>query len=254
MTKKISKVNHIIWIFILLLLCLSAVLLMTGCMGEAYQVDYCGQKEIYTDARDTYRAGAKVELNFKLTEADKDYMFYLDDQQIQYNRKEGNAITVEFTMPNNDITLKCFEKNSPQAIENPVSLLLVDYYRSQLASEGYDGHFEMVLSTSEKSNQARLDVYYKESGEAEESCVSYIVPYQAVEDCYAVIEKHKMSEWNKMKDSISIDGALEVCKFLKDGAYVRATTEAMPENGMEAIEEVGDVMSGYISEERRVSD
>lgn len=251
MIKTIEKKRTVLW---LLLACLSLGLFIAGCSGEKYSVDYCGQKEIYTDAEDTYGAGEKVELHFNLAENNKEYTFYLDEQQIQYKNKEGNEITIEFKMPDKDVALKCFEKDSVQAYEKPVSVLLVDYYRAQLGTDGYDGYFEMVLSTSEKADEAVLDVYYKESSESEEECVSYIVPYQAAEDCYAVIEKHKMSQWNSSKDSVSIDGALEVCKFLKDGAYIRVSTEAMPANGIEAIEEVGDVMSGYISEDRRVNE
>lgn len=251
MIKTIEKKRTVLW---LLLACLSLGLFIAGCSGEKYSVDYCGQKEIYTDAEEAYGAGEKVELHFNLAENNKEYTFYLDEQQIQYKNKEGNEITIEFKMPDKNIALKCFEKDNTHTEEKPISMMLVDYYRAQLGAEGYDGYFEKVLSTSEKADEAVLDVYYKESSESEEECVSYIVPYQAAEDCYAVIEKYKMSQWNSMEDSISIDGALEVCKYLKDGAFVRISTEAMPENGREAIQEIGDVMSGYISPERRIGE
>ena len=83
---------------LLKLFCMSLSLLMRcGCGGpdvpentgndmvdeeeeELYEVDYCGQKDLFKKAEDEYEAGEKVKLYYDVIATDTDYTFYLDDE------------------------------------------------------------------------------------------------------------------------------------------------------------------------------
>ncbi len=72
-----------------------------------YRVDYCGSKFCYTNAKDYYRAGEKVELNFDLIATDTDYTFYLDGSTEGLDvQGEGYSFMIRFTMPEHDVKLE----------------------------------------------------------------------------------------------------------------------------------------------------
>ena len=48
-----------------------------------------------------------------------------------------------------------------------------------------------------------------------------------------------------MKNTVSADGILTVCKYYSNGEYVRVSTEEMPQNGTEILDSIADVMSSY---------
>lgn len=87
--------------------------LLTGCAGgEKYQVDYCGQKDCYTNAKDAYRAGAAVKLYYDLIATDTDYRFLLDGEPVPFSYDEKKGYVIEFTMPAHDVKLECETTNS----------------------------------------------------------------------------------------------------------------------------------------------
>lgn len=254
MKNIIHNANHSILIA-MLMLCVFAVLLMTGCAGEKYSIDYCGQKQLYKGAKDEYKAGSHVNLHYDLIRTDMEYLFYLDGQQIypEYDYEKGYVIT--FTMPESDVAIKCMKRSSSFGETGPViPIIMVNYYRTIKGTNGGDGYYEMVLCTTDTPYEIALDVYWQENKIDDEiSEQHYLVPYSALEECYAVIEKYGMSKWNDMKNSISADGALTVCRFVEDGESFRVTSEAMPEDGEEAFDEIHRIMSGYLSEENCVN-
>lgn len=80
---------------------------LTGCAGgEKYGVDYCGSKDMYRNARDSYRAGAEVTLYYEMIATDTDYFFYLDDERIRVEYDEKKGFVVRFTMPEHDVKLE----------------------------------------------------------------------------------------------------------------------------------------------------
>ena len=86
---------------------------LTGCGKRSYKVDYCGMKEFYSNAKDTYKAGEEVELIFDLVASDTDYNFYLDGKSEGLDvHGTGNSFIIRFTMPDHDIKLDYSEKNS----------------------------------------------------------------------------------------------------------------------------------------------
>lgn len=86
---------------------------ITGCGKRSYKVDYCGAKDFYANAKDTYKAGEEVELIFDLVATDTDYTFYLDGKSEDLDvHGTGNGFVIRFTMPDHDVKLSYSEKNS----------------------------------------------------------------------------------------------------------------------------------------------
>jgi len=93
------------------LLCSLLQLGLSGCGGEKYRVEY-DSKDLYSNARDYYRAGTNVKLYFKLIATDTDYSFLLDGEHIPFDYDEKKGFVIEFTMPAHDVTLECETRNS----------------------------------------------------------------------------------------------------------------------------------------------
>ena len=115
--RKKMKIRFILLNTVALLLGGIILLGMTGCTGEQYAVDYCGQKDDYTNARDSYRAGEKVTLCYYLIATDTDYSFYLDDERLNTDYDENKGFIISFTMPEHDVKLECRSVNT--MVENP---------------------------------------------------------------------------------------------------------------------------------------
>ena len=80
--------------------------------SKKHKVDYCGRKLDYKNAKDEYRAGEKVTLNFWMIATDTDYSFQLDGAELvrDYDREKGFVLS--FTMPDHDVVLHCSSRNS----------------------------------------------------------------------------------------------------------------------------------------------
>ena len=96
---------------VLILLCGLLLTVLTGCGGEKYRVEY-DSKDLYSNARDYYRAGTKVKLYFDLIATDTDYKFLLDGEYIPFTYDEKKGFVIEFIMPEHDVTLECEPRNS----------------------------------------------------------------------------------------------------------------------------------------------
>lgn len=91
----------------LLLIAALTAFSLAGCGGPRYKVDYGSEKEFYTNARDSYPAGTKVELYYDLIAMDMDCAFYLDGEPLPFVYEEGKGFVVRFTMPDHDVELRC---------------------------------------------------------------------------------------------------------------------------------------------------
>lgn len=95
-----------------ILLVIAAIMMSAGCSTEKYSVDYCGQKEWYSNAKDSYRAGKKVTLYFTDWATEMTYSFYLDGEYIPHGFDYQKGMIVSFTMPDHDVKLECVEGGS----------------------------------------------------------------------------------------------------------------------------------------------
>ncbi len=240
-----------------LLLLLGGILMVCffGCGKTAYAVDYRGQKDEYLDAQDTYKAGSKVKLTYYLVGTDTDYSFWLDGERLNAAYAEGKGFILRFTMPDHDVCLECRAVNS--MVRSPIEddenedVMLVDFYTASVATDGGDGHLEAVLYAY-TSDQAKLIVYRKDSTEDAETSTTYIVPYTAVDRCYAVIDEENMRVWNDEAPADGEEGAITVCKFREsDGSYVRVTSQAMPADGSQAFSRMRETLLSYVSDAYR---
>lgn len=136
------------------------------------------------------------------------------------------------------------DKNENNIKALPAGTMLIDCYRTEKTADD-SGYFELVLYTTENSDMIRLSVYSKDNKDTDENHTDYLVPYEAAESCYKIIEKHHLNRWNDMKNTVSADGILTVCKYYSNGEYVRVSTEEMPQNGTEILDSIADVMSSY---------
>lgn len=91
--------------------------LFSGCKTEKYNIDYCGSKYCYSNAKDSYKAGSKVTLYFELIATDTDYSFTLDGKPLNWSYDEKKGFVIEFTMPEHDVKLECHSKNSMFSVE-----------------------------------------------------------------------------------------------------------------------------------------
>ena len=86
---------------------------MSGCdKGEKYHVDYDGDRDYYTNAKDYYHAGDQVTVYYDLIATDTDYSFYLDDEPINFGYEEKKGFVISFTMPDHDVRLRIEMRNS----------------------------------------------------------------------------------------------------------------------------------------------
>lgn len=218
-----------------------------------YKVDYCGQKDAYSNAEDAYPAGEQVELYFPYIATDTDYSFTLDDGPVSCNYAENRGYVIRFTMPEHDVTLRCTRKNS-MIYEPPTEqadVLLLDSYRSITGTD--DGGYDEISLYAYDDDQVMMHVYHQE-GDEEESEVKYLVPYEVVDQCYEIIKEHKLREWKTLKDAVSLDGAKLVLKYKDDDLYVRVTSDKMPKDGEKAFGDIESLLKGYIKNEYLVNE
>lgn len=139
------------------------------------------------------------------------------------------------------------EINVPEPEKQDV--MLIDYYSATVATVGGDRSYEAVLYEY-SDTEAKLVIYQTYPGDEEEHSDTYIVPCEAVERCYKLIEENKLAEWNEIYPDAPLTGAVTVCKFRgADGEYVRVSTDAMPDNGRGILDSIGAVMGSYVKDE-----
>lgn len=225
---------------------------LSGCFGKKYIVDYCGQKSSFEGAKDSYRAGQRVELRFEYIATDTDYYFYVDGQRVNpdYDSNGGGYI-ISFTMPERDITVNYTSKNTMVYEPETEGKVLIDYYTAIVGTNGGDCHNELVLSTY-KDGREKLEAFEGDDfeGGEKETCTTYIVPSEASARCYRLIQDYRMRSWNNRYSDPGLCGAVTAVRFLDDdGTYTRVSTAKMPEDGKQKMDEIGSLLREYLRDE-----
>lgn len=221
---------------------------LSGCFGTRYKVDYDGRKDDYQGAKNSYRAGQQVVLYYDLIATDTDYSFYLDGEPLNVGYDHGKGFEIRFVMPEHDVKLECRSKNT--MIYEPDPIMWVDYRTAVVGTDGYDQAHELVL------NETYPNVYQIEVCDTDpdgtETRASYSAPEEAKARCFELIRQYRFDEWDKL-DGIALDGAATVVRYRSDnGDYIRASTDNMPEDGEQKLDEVGKILSSYLAEENRI--
>lgn len=150
--------------------------------------------------------------------------------------------------------VSCTGKSAAESMADiPAGTMLVDYYQSTSAIEN-DGYCELVLYTTESAGTVKLCIFTRDIADADEICTTYLVPYKAAQDCFDIINKHRLENWESMEDTTGLDGALTVCKFYSGGSYIRVSTEKMPPDGDKILDSISNVMQTYATADRAVPD
>lgn len=89
---------------------------------------------------------------------------------------------------------------------------------------------ELILVRDRPSPDSGKEMYY---------C---IVPASVLDDCMKVVKKYKMGK-GKWLNGDGIVGMVFAVGFLKDGEFVRVSSECMPDNGIDAFDAVRKVLS-----------
>ena len=129
--------------------------------------------------------------------------------------------------------------------------VLVDYYEATQATVGVGQHVEYVLRKTEAEDAVALEVYRGMEDE-EETCMRYIVPAEAVEQSFEIIDGKELHNWNEKYDGGGLEGGIIVCRFFDGKEQIRISTDCMPEDGAEVLESIGHVIASYQQEKYRV--
>ena len=78
--------------------------------SDRYRVDYLGKKNLFENAERSYEAGVEVTLYYDQIADGMDYVFFLDDEQLDAELSEDKGYIVSFTMPDHDVVLKVGER------------------------------------------------------------------------------------------------------------------------------------------------
>lgn len=218
---------------------------------KTYTLDLCGEETAYKGAKKAYRAGQRVVLYYTQFATDTDFTFLLDGRPLSTPYREGKGYRIAFRMPAHDARLKLYTVCSMVRGLAP-DLTLVDFYTTSVATVGGDGHYELVLSSTEDRKQARLDRYMQEDEESEEEKTSYLVPFRAAEESMAYIRRYHLFAWNELPDGLSLDGDYTAVRFWDGSRHIRVSTDCMPANGQAVLRELGDMLKNYVKDEYRV--
>ncbi len=222
---------------------------LSGCAGKQYKVDYCGAEFCYEGAKEAYRAGEDVTLYYTLIATDTDYSFFLDGEPIDFDYDDSKGYIIRFTMPDHDVKLECEAVNSMEyeslLWEGEADVMLLDLYRAETAAEGSKESREYVIATTDDPDQVRLDVYAKEGGE-EEICTSFSIPYEDADELLRFVYDNGLDAWNDLEEWVSLDGTQTVCKFWNGEEHIRVSTDRMPEDGEETLDELFKLLEGCV--------
>lgn len=147
MQHPTARKKHMgVGLFVLVLLSGLLLVGLTGCSGgERYQVDYCGSKGCYSNAKDSYRAGTEVTLYFDLVATDTDYSFRLDGEPINYTYDDKKGFVIQFTMPDHDVKLEYDSRNSMLAMGDGFTGMVNPLTESSLAELAEETGYTLTL-------------------------------------------------------------------------------------------------------------
>ena len=91
------------WTGNVIIICLLLTLFAACGQAEYHTVDYSGNKDCFTNAKDRYRVGEQVELYFDLIATDVDYTFYIDGESVNPGYDSTKGYIISFTMPDHDV-------------------------------------------------------------------------------------------------------------------------------------------------------
>ena len=230
-----------------IILSLFTLLIMTNC-AKKYHVDYCGQKDFYREARDSYAAGETVRVYFFMIATDTDYSFYLDGEKIKHGYDSGKGIEITFTMPDHDVKLECGSRNSMMALpqskprfERPKEEdMLAQYLYSGEKEDRLDGYYLRIYASSqpnkiwiEQENMTGADSFY-------------LLPEFIFGELCRLAGQYDLPSWNDLEKTEQ--GSVYQSFYLRtpEGAKISVSSDRQPENGSEILTKLGGHILSYV--------
>ena len=242
--KRSRKVLNILMIGVMLTMVLS------GCFPKKYKL-LCDSG--FESKKKTYAAGETVTVYYDFIATDTDYVFYSNDVDLKsgYDNEHGYVFT--FTMPAHDVMIQMYSKNTmvydPDAEREETEAELIAstagsdkvfrYYRATTGTDGGDGYDEYTLYRRARGDM--IMVRASEWPDEPKSRRACIVTDSALYDCLKIVDKNDMRKWNKT-DGEAITGAVYIAEFWEAGKLLRADSENMPADGLQAFGEIEKVM------------
>ena len=222
-----------------------------GCGKAKYKLLF--DRSGFQSEKTAYSEGETVTVIYDEIATDTDYSFYTDSDDVKldqtYDNNRGYEFT--FTMPAHEVKFFVSSRNTmeadPNAYISDVSddpedyikneNMVFDYYEATVATVGGDESTEYVLY--EYDEFRLLLVCYEKSEGSEETRHYSFVSSSVLDDCMKLVEKYKMAKW---ENGCDLNGKRYVVRFLNDGEMVRASSDDMPEDGLEAFSAVKQVL------------
>ena len=88
-----------------------------GTNETRYSIDYCGKKDSFGGAEDSYRPGQKVTLTYSEIATDTDYSFVLDGDPVNTKYDEAQGFILTFNMPDHDAKLEVITSSGMTALD-----------------------------------------------------------------------------------------------------------------------------------------
>ncbi len=205
---------------------------------------------VFESERTLYAPGEEVTVRYDIIATDTDYTFYSND--VDFEQKYDGGYVFTFIMPDHDVTLNVKSRNSmeydPEANISGESKslkdcitnenIVFDYYEATVATVDGDESTEYVLYGYDDA--VMVLALYRKKGDSEETMDYCPVPAYVLDNCMELVRKYNMQDW---EEGTGLSGKKYVVKFSDNGKMIRVSSDQMPDNGVEAFDAIGSVLS-----------
>lgn len=212
----------------------------TAALPSDFKIIY-DDPSFFIDAPAQAKEGQEVIL--KTDPLSSPFTFYIDQKEIEF-QKEGNYLIYSFIMPDHNVYISCQKTGDFIGVPENATVLIDSFNRitGTIMTQPYS---EIILYEAEPNDI--LEVY--KNGDMEDETVSrYYVSKDAYPQILNIILDQQMDTWNDLKDTYPIDGAYYVVRFWDGEKQIRVTSDAMPENGMQAFYTVDNAMYALLDQ------
>ena len=245
MQKEIPMEKIILRLFVMIL----SLSVLSGCksipdntadLPSDFKIIY-DDPSFFMDAPAQAKEGQEVIL--KTDPLSSPFTFYIDQKEIEF-QKEGDHLIYSFIMPDHNVYISCQKTGDFIGVpEN--STVLIDSFNRITGTIMTQPYSEIILYEAEPNDI--LEVY--KNGDMEDETVSrYYVSKDAYPQILNIILDQQMDTWNDLEDTYPIDGAYYVVRFWDGEKQIRVTSDAMPENGMQAFYTVDNAMYALLDQ------
>ena len=131
----------------------------------------------------------------------------------------------------------------------PQSTMFVNYYSKVTGTYEDIPPYEIVLR-----NEAGTYIIDEYKNGSSEPVRSFYANSGAYERCLEICIKEKINERETLTEYSSFCGGIQVVKYYDGKDYIRVSTDKMPQMGHKALETVREILTGYMTDENRITE